>query len=287
MVWTFVFGILALAAGHGYMEAPQPRAGTSAAGNNKGRNRGPCGAGTQLQTQGSPVATYVAGQQVQITWRTTIPHGGTCRISLTTESVGVPADVDGTGRLDGTKNGVYQLTNDFPCCKTRTRETATITIPEGVSCTNCVLQWFWDGDSNYYNCADISIAAAPTPAPTLAPTPVPTLAPTPVPTTAPTPAPATLTTSTLSLAPTLTLPTYVTPKPANPALRPLPDTACSEEDEIAGKCVQKPSQPPSRPVNTPMPYMPQPTGVIGSAHLACSSMLPIVVVMLLQSCMSS
>ena len=35
-----------------------------------------------------------------------------------------------------------------------------MTIPADVACENCILQWFWDGDQNYYNCADITVTAA-------------------------------------------------------------------------------------------------------------------------------
>jgi hypothetical protein len=43
------------------------------------------------------------------------------------------------------------------------------------------LQWFWDGDSNYYNCADVIVQAQATPAPTPTPTPAPTSGPSPAP----------------------------------------------------------------------------------------------------------
>jgi hypothetical protein len=51
-------------------------------------------------------------------------------------------------------------------------ETNTITIPADFSCDNCVLQWFWDGDSDYFNCADIKIneAVVPTSVPSTSPT---------------------------------------------------------------------------------------------------------------------
>lgn len=262
---------IALVSGHGKMDSPQPRAGTRVAGNNKGNNRGPCGSGAALNTQGAPVATYIPGQTVDVQIRTTIRHGGTCRISLIEQGAGTPTAIDNQGRLDASVNGVYDLTGDFPCCQTNGVETKSVTIPATASCTNCVLQWFWDGDSNYYNCADISIqqieasTPAPTSAPTLAPTPVPAPAPTPAPVANPAPNP---------------VPNPVAPSPApypaypsmpnpNPSPNPSPTTDCREEDEIAGLCApgRVPSSP-GKPQESPQLRQPYggSIGMMAGAH---------------------
>ena len=44
---------------------------------------------------------------------------------------------------------------------------ATITVPAGLPAGDAVLQWLWQGDGTYENCADITITGgAPSPAPT-------------------------------------------------------------------------------------------------------------------------
>lgn len=153
--------------GHGLLVTPNPRDGTRNAGNNKGRNVGPCGKSNGLQTQGNPVVTYKAGDTVNVAWQTDIPHGGTCQIAITEENTGVPQNVGNDGILDGNANGVYLLggPNGFPCCKNRGAESMDVTIPADASCDACVLQWFWEGDSNYYDCSDISIQANAPPQP--------------------------------------------------------------------------------------------------------------------------
>lgn len=152
----FMCAIVA-AAGHGLMVSPNPRTGTSDAGQNKGRGAGPCGRSNQLQTQGSPSAVFTVGDTVQISWQTTIPHGGTCRISFTTRNDAVPTSVDDQGRLDSSQPDVHVLTPDFPCCQQRGIESRNVTIPAEAQCEACVLQWFWTGDGPYYNCADVQV----------------------------------------------------------------------------------------------------------------------------------
>jgi len=145
--------------GHGMMTVPEPRPGTTVAGKNKRSVSAPCGRGRQLRTQGPAVATYTAGDSLQVFWKITIPHGGTCRISLTTQGKGVPDAVDGQGRLDENHPDVHKLSPDFPCGKAAGMESRQVKIPESIYCDNCVLQWFWTGDGPYYVCADVSVMA--------------------------------------------------------------------------------------------------------------------------------
>jgi hypothetical protein len=163
LMWAICLCMATTAAGHGMMMSPTPRTGTRNAGNNKGRGKGPCGSGGALQTQGSPVASYEPGQSVNVQWRIDARHGGSCRISLSTSGGGVPS-------------GLQDLTGNFACARSA-RESKTVIIPQDASCENCVLQWYWNGDSDYFNCMDISIKRAgppPTPPPPPAPTPAPT-----------------------------------------------------------------------------------------------------------------
>lgn len=190
LMWGICLCMVVSVAGHGMMISPQARPGTTIAGNNKQRSASPCGRGTQLQTQGSPVATYQPGESVTVSWRIDAPHGGTCRISLSESGGGVPS-------------GFQDLTGSFACARSRGSDSRTVTIPQNAGCENCVLQWFWTGDGPYYNCADVRVnrAAAPPPPPPPPPAINPGLPPTerpppppppPAPTPAPTPAPPTL-----------------------------------------------------------------------------------------------
>lgn len=138
---------------HGILEAPAPRNGATIAGDNKGRNVGPCGRNAQAQ-KGAVVKTYQAGDQVQVSWRTAIPHGGIARISISRQDgANEPNDFEANA-----------LTADIPCCTARETETAQVTIPaDFAECESCTLQWFWAGDSDYFDCSDISVNAAPPP----------------------------------------------------------------------------------------------------------------------------
>lgn len=160
-IWAICLCMATTAAGHGMMVSPRPRAGTRNAGNNKGRGRGPCGSGTQLQTPGAPTKTYQPGQSVDVTWKIDAAHGGNCRISLSTSGGGRPT-------------GLQDLTGLFACARRGGEQTKTVTIPQDASCQTCVLQWYWDGDSDYFNCMDVAIGPPPTPPPPPAPTPAPT-----------------------------------------------------------------------------------------------------------------
>jgi len=161
VVWLFAC-LATVASGHGMMTVPEPRPGTSVAGKNKGQGSGPCGRGRRLRTLGTAVGSYTAGDDLQVFWKTTIPHGGTCRISLTTQGKGVPDAVDGQGRLDENHPDVHKLTPDFPCGAAAGIESRQVKIPDSISCENCVLQWFWTGDGPYYVCADVSVMPAAT-----------------------------------------------------------------------------------------------------------------------------
>jgi hypothetical protein len=103
---------------------------------------------------------------VTVEWQVDAPHGGTARLSLTTET-GTPQVDAATGVFSNT---AFQ-TELFGCCNSGGKETRQITLPAGMSAGGATLQWFWDGDQNYYNCADVVIApaGAPTRAPTAAP----------------------------------------------------------------------------------------------------------------------
>ena len=132
---------------HGLMLSPAPRTGTTNAGNAKGRGRGPCGRGP-LATKGAVSATFQAGEAVAVRYQTDIPHGGTCVISISNSPAAQPpTNARGILQSAGAVNAVS--TPAFPCCQQRGVETQTVTIPADFSCENCVLQWFWDGDSDY------------------------------------------------------------------------------------------------------------------------------------------
>lgn len=172
-MWAIIACMVVTAAGHGLMTVPTPRAGTSNA-----PSSGPCGTGVRATFQ-PKTATYKAGDDVEVSWRVDAAHGGTCRISLSTNGLPSPETSDGN-KMDDSQPKVWALTDDFPCGSQAGTESKVVSIPDEAKGEG-VLQWSW---RNWNSCADVEIegtAAEPTTMP-------PTTTPMP-PTTTPMPAP--------------------------------------------------------------------------------------------------
>lgn len=149
MVLPLVLALLALAHGtdaHGLLTKPAPRTGTNQAGANKNSNT-PCGSATATKETSS--ATLQAGATSTIEWRFGAAHAGPCTIKIAGGAAGA------TGAPDF--SNVPTVTGgDITACNTVT--TATITVPADIPSGPAVLQWHWQGDGSYDNCADITIA---------------------------------------------------------------------------------------------------------------------------------
>jgi predicted carbohydrate-binding protein with CBM5 and CBM33 domain len=153
MAWRTVLpatlGLLVLAGrahAHGLLTIPAPRAGTNQAGANKNSNT-PCGSNTA--TKGASSATLQAGATSTIEWNFGAAHAGPCTIKIA-------GGADGsTGAPDFTT--VQTVTGgDIQQCNTVT--SATVTVPAGLPAGPAILQWHWQGDGSYDNCADVTIA---------------------------------------------------------------------------------------------------------------------------------
>jgi len=128
---------------HGMISNPAPRTGTQIAGGNKG-NVGPCG-GTD--TAGASTATLTAGATIQIAHDLRANHGGPIDVRISPGKAGEPAQ--GTFQAAGNIANSRAAANGFPA-----------TVPAGLPAGPAVLQWEWIGDAPYFDCADITIAAA-------------------------------------------------------------------------------------------------------------------------------
>jgi predicted carbohydrate-binding protein with CBM5 and CBM33 domain len=143
-----------LVRGHGLLATPTPRTGTTQAGGNKNSGT-PCGRNTA--TKGAISATLAAGSQTTVSWTMGAAHNGPCTIKIAGGDPGGAPDFSNVAVVAG---------GQIAACNAQPRS-ATITVPAGLPAGDAVLQWFWQGDGTYENCADITITGgAPTPAPT-------------------------------------------------------------------------------------------------------------------------
>lgn len=136
---ALVLSAVAGVVGHGILTTPQPRAGTNVAGGNKG-NVGPCG--TNTNTPGTQTATLTAGEQTAVRYNLVAAHNGPCEV-----------------RIAATQDA---LANTAPLARNaacNSRDDLTVTVPANLAGT-AVLQWYWDGDAPYYDCADITVSRA-------------------------------------------------------------------------------------------------------------------------------
>lgn len=124
-------------AGHGIMTTPAPRDGTNVAGGNKGNNAEPCGANTA--TPGTPTATLAAGAETTVRYNLIAAHGGPCEVRI--------------AATDGALAGTAALARNNAC---NGDDALTVTVPANLAGT-AVLQWYWQGDGPYYDCADVTI----------------------------------------------------------------------------------------------------------------------------------
>jgi hypothetical protein len=124
-------------AGHGMLTVPAPRDGTQNAGPNKGGAAEPCG--TATATAATPTVTLAAGAPTTVEWRLNAAHGGPCeiRIAATDDALAGTAPLETVGACNG-------------------QDSVGITVPAGIT-GNAVMQWYWDGDGPYYDCADITV----------------------------------------------------------------------------------------------------------------------------------
>lgn len=153
---------LDVCSGHGLLTIPRPRQGTNEAGQNKGSAAAvsPCGLTTNLElnTRNAPVVTFTPGDlATTVSWSCNAGHGGTCDILLSTAGTD-PGTGDGTP-LAGTFVDIAG--GSFGCCSEIGVESRPVAIPAATSVGAAVLQWHWDGDQHYNDCADVVIATAP------------------------------------------------------------------------------------------------------------------------------
>ena len=142
---------------HGMLSLPVPRTGTEMAGGNK--NSGTvCGSNTA--TKGTPTATLTAGAATTVNWQFGANHGGPCTIKLASGAAGSLGEPDFDAAAD-------LGSGEFACGD----ETKTVNIPAGTPAGDGVLQWHWQGDGAYDDCADVTIAAAGPPPPPPPPAP--------------------------------------------------------------------------------------------------------------------
>ena len=134
------------AGGHGMLSVPTPRAGTTIAGNNKNSGT-PCGSSTN--TKGPSVGTFTQGQTTAVQWALNAGHNGPCEIRI---AGGDPGGEPNFAALQPITGGTITACN--------AAAQATVTIPVNLPPGDAVLQWYWDGDGDYHNCADITIQAA-------------------------------------------------------------------------------------------------------------------------------
>eukprot|EP01027_Heterolobosea_sp_BB2_P007950 GEZU01011813.1.p1 GENE.GEZU01011813.1~~GEZU01011813.1.p1 ORF type:complete len:160 (-),score=23.59 GEZU01011813.1:37-516(-) len=124
--------LVSLVSAHGYLTFPPARTG-----GNQVVKTGPCGGGA-FEQPGAPVATFVVGQQYNLTWAIPGDHGGVVDFKLSTDGgktfVTFLTDIDRRALA-------YNVTFTVPCKE------------------NCTLQWVWrpTSEGNYYGCADIVI----------------------------------------------------------------------------------------------------------------------------------
>jgi hypothetical protein len=152
-----VFAAASTAAGHGLMVFPGPRTGTTEAGDNKqplvgpnvGVDIGPCGSGTLLNTMNTPNITVLAGATLEVSWQCNIVHDAqACHIRLSANA---------TQGKPPTESFADIASGKFTCCVAPGKESRRVRIPPNAPHGPAVLQWTWDGDSMYYDCADIFV----------------------------------------------------------------------------------------------------------------------------------
>eukprot|EP01048_Picozoa_sp_COSAG05_P019989 COSAG05_NODE_3284_length_2177_cov_2.952358_2_plen_475_part_00 len=131
---------------HGMLSVPTPRTGTAMAGGNKNSGT-PCGSATN--TKGAATATLAAGAATTVKWTFGANHGGPCTIKLASGTQGGAGEPDFSTAAD--LGG-----GEFACGD----ETKTVTVPANTPAGAGVLQWHWQGDGAYDDCADVTISAA-------------------------------------------------------------------------------------------------------------------------------
>lgn len=121
---------------------------------------GPCGRGGALDVRTNTVATYTAGDMIQVIWDETINHPGHYRISFDTDGQDFYTPRSFTD-ADGGLNVLVDNIRDAP--QPNQRYTISVRLPD-VPCTRCTLQViqmmtdkppYGDGNDIYFQCADI------------------------------------------------------------------------------------------------------------------------------------
>lgn len=121
---------------------------------------GPCGRGGALDVRTNTVATYTAGDMIQVIWDETINHPGHYRISFDTDGQDFYTPRSFTD-ADGGLNVLVDNIADAP--QPNRRYTINVRLPD-VPCTRCTLQViqvmtdkapYGDGNDLYFQCADI------------------------------------------------------------------------------------------------------------------------------------
>jgi len=131
---------------------------------------GPCGLGGARDVRGSNVSVFEPGQQITVTWDETITHPGHFRILFDKDGQAFP---DPKGFTDYDAGGPKTLADNVPH-EGDGAYSVTVTLPD-VECASCTLQLLQvmtdkppfgpaGGSDFYYQCADITLSSAATPA---------------------------------------------------------------------------------------------------------------------------
>jgi len=153
--FLLIFAVLvvfpALAYSHGVLYCPTPRAGMGVSPGTKHQPRPPT---TQElndcagSTAGTPTATYNAGDDISITWDTTLVH---------TNAPGVRIAVSYSSSDSFNQNILADFGVDVGG---KGYHNFTVTLPSGKTSNNAIIQWIWDSSSDngyYLECADVKI----------------------------------------------------------------------------------------------------------------------------------
>lgn len=121
---------------------------------------GPCGRGGALDVRTTTVATYTAGDTIQVIWDETINHPGHYRISFDDDGQDFYTPTSFTD-ADGGLNVLVDNIRDS--AQPNQRYTISVRLPD-VPCTRCTLQViqmmtdkppYGDGNDIYFQCADV------------------------------------------------------------------------------------------------------------------------------------
>lgn len=108
--------------------------------------------------------TYATGDTIRVTWDITLEHTAAPGVRIAVRDTAQNIPFSQHVLTQGT-NGFVLNDNDGNPVGARGEHTLTVTLPAGLTCACCQLQWIWDSTSDggfYVDCSDISIATGAT-----------------------------------------------------------------------------------------------------------------------------